>query len=78
MEASEVLRHLERYEAPMEDLDEMLTDGLENGSPAVKSIPCCAKALVHDVVHFDISRLDFLHKLGEGKKQFHPFFTENS
>ena len=69
MESSDVYRHLERYEAPMEDLYEMVTEGLENDLPAVKHLPCCAKVLVHDVIHFDVSRLDFLHKLGEGKKQ---------
>ena len=32
----------------------------------IMTLPCCPKALVHDVVQFDLSCLDFLHKLGEG------------
>ena len=80
MQEKDVEKHLEDYEAPIEELEGLLTDGLENDSPIIKTVPCCAKALVHDVIHFDITRLDFLHKLGEGKKQYpnNPLVTENS
>ena len=61
MQASDVLRHLETYEAPMEEL---LTANLEPDSPLIKTVPCCAKPLVHDVIHFDLTSLDFLHILG--------------
>ena len=32
----------------------------------IQTVPLCPKALVHDVVQFDLDCLDFLHKLGEG------------
>ena len=32
----------------------------------IEKVPLCKKALVHDIVQFDINALDFLHKLGEG------------
>ena len=32
MQASDVQRYLETYEAPMEDLEELLTDGLEEAN----------------------------------------------
>lgn len=32
----------------------------------IKTLPLCSKALVHDIVQFDLEALEFLHKLGEG------------
>ena len=32
----------------------------------IETVPLKKKALVHDIVQFDINALDFLHKLGEG------------
>lgn len=53
---------------PQEELKTALNPE-EDGQAAagqIKKVPLCPKALVHDVVQFDPSCLDFLHKLGEG------------
>ena len=47
-------------------------DDQEDNGPEdnIKKLPVCARALVKDVIHFDLSCLDFLHKLGEGKSYY--------
>ena len=63
MLSRDIDKHLSAYKADLEDLktnsdeDELL----------IKTLPICPRALVHDVVQFDLSCLSILHKLGEGK-----------
>ena len=49
--------------------EEMKEDEEEDLELDIKTLPCCEKALVHDLIQFDLNCLDFLHKLGEGKSK---------
>ena len=49
-----------------EQEDEELKKAGSGRADEIQTLPLCPKALVHDVVQFDLNSLDFLHKLGEG------------
>ena len=66
MQTSEIEEHIGAY-ATSSHCDDEESKGDMVGS--IKTIPVIKKALVNDLVQFDLSELDFLHKLGEGKEK---------
>ncbi len=64
MQRKDIEKHINSYPADFEDIK---TDGPDDEELMIKTVPVCPRALVHDVVQFDLSCLTILHKLGEGK-----------
>ncbi len=64
MQKREIEKHISSYPATFEDIK---TDGPDDEELLIKTLPVNPRALVHDVVQFDLSCLTILHKLGEGK-----------
>jgi hypothetical protein len=69
MEQTDIERHISDYENESNGILEELKEGEED----VVKVPNCPKALVHDIVQFDLASLDFRQKLGQGKCHF--FFS---
>ena len=79
MQKKDIEKHLDSYQdSDNEEVKQVhkaknTEDDQEDNGPEdnIKKLPVCARALVKDVIHFDLSCLDFLHKLGEGKSNYH-------
>ena len=83
MQKKDIEQHLDSYqdsdtEETKNRLEQENDD--DDNEDTFKTLPLCSRALVQDVVHFDLSCLDFLHKLGEGKpllcREQNPSFTD--
>ena len=76
MQLADIEKHLSKLKIEpqllpqAEETKDVVMESDNTSEEDIQSVPVRPGALVHDVIHFDLKSLDFLHKLGEGMLKF--------